>query len=261
MVDRNRGAVHFDKPAIAAGTDVVDGVGDQLLASASLSENRNSGVRGHHAPNLLEHRFQRGATAHDPLELGVSALAGSLNAVFALAHRLPPQALPVSLRHVRSKQARTRSNRTTRSKGFAKNAAAPALIARIRIFSSPCAVIKITGIAWPSSFNRDCKSRPDMPGIRMSAIRQRHSGKRPEARNSSADENALTGYPDVLSSRSSPVRTISSSSTTAITRSLILKVNPPRAYRIGSRCLVVKSFISRTNIFRRKNGTAKSERR
>src|SRR5580698_7355748 len=172
---------------------------DQLLASASLSENQNSGVRGPHALNLIEHRFQRGATAHDLLELGVSALAGLLNAVFALAHRLPPQALPVSLRHVRSKQARTRSNRTARSKGFAKNAAAPALIARIRIFSSPCAVIKIMGIAWPSSFNRDCKSRPDMPGIRMSAIRQRHSCKRPEARNSSADAKALTEYPDVLS--------------------------------------------------------------
>ena len=185
--------------------------------------------------NLLKHRFQPGATAHDLLELRVSTLADSLDAVFAIAHRLPPQALPVFLRHVRSKHARTRSNRTTRSKGFAKNAAAPALIARIRICSSPCAVIKIMGIAWPSSFNRDCKSRPDMPGIRMSAIRQRHSCMRPEARNSSADANALTGYPDVLSSRSSPVRTISSSSTTAITRSLILRINPTGAYRIGSR--------------------------
>src|SRR5260370_9881276 len=178
-VERNRGAVHFDKAASAASTDVVDGLRDQVLDSCGLSENQNSGVRGPHALNLLEHRFQPGAIAHDLLELGVSALAGSLDAVFALGHRLPPQALPVSLRHVRSKQARTRSNRTARSKGFAKNAAAPALISRIRIFSSPCAVIKIMGIAWPSSVNPDCKTRPDMPGIRMSPLRQRHSCKRP----------------------------------------------------------------------------------
>src|SRR5260370_6969671 len=164
-VERNRGAVHFDKPAIAASTDVVDGLRDQLLAGASLSENQNSGVRGPHALNLLEHRFQRGATAHDLLELGVSALAGSLNAFFALAHRLPPQALPGSLRHVRSKQARTRSNRTARSKGFAKNAAAPALIPLIRIFSSPLAVIKLMAIPCPPPFSPDCKPRPALPAI------------------------------------------------------------------------------------------------
>src|SRR5260370_9980453 len=167
-VERNRGAVHFDKAASAASTDVVDGLRDQLLASASLSENQTSGVRGPHALNLLEHRFQPGAIAHDLLELGVSALAGSLDAVFALGHRLPPQALPVSLRHVRSKQARTRSNRTARSKGFAKNAPPPALIARMRTFSPPFAVVKIMGIRWLRALMRYSKRGPSLPTCCMS---------------------------------------------------------------------------------------------
>src|SRR5260370_22418705 len=87
-VERNRGAVHFDKPPIAASTDVVDGLRDQLLASASLSENQNIGVPRPHALDFLEHRFQPGAIAHALLELVVSRLPSSLGHIVHLSPRL-----------------------------------------------------------------------------------------------------------------------------------------------------------------------------
>ena len=89
------------------------------------------------------------------------------------------------------------------------------LSARHGLFSSPCAVTKMVGIGQRSAFNLACKSRPDMPGMRMSVIRHPVSFSWPDARNSSAEANDRTVNPADLSKRCNAARNESSSSTTA----------------------------------------------
>ena len=60
-----------------------------------------------------------------------------------------------------------------RSNGFVKNSTAPSRMAWIRILASPCAVMKMIGMRHRCALSLACSSRPDMPGIRMSAHRDK----------------------------------------------------------------------------------------
>src|ERR1700732_3346593 len=75
--------------------------------------------------------------------------------------------------------------------------------------------MKMIGIAHRSVLSLACSSRPDMPGMRTSAIRQAISESRPEFSKSSADSNEIAPNPEALSRRRSASRSRSSSSTTA----------------------------------------------
>src|SRR6267142_1796368 len=75
--------------------------------------------------------------------------------------------------------------------------------------------MKMMGIRMCSALSRACSSRPDMPGMRMSAIRHEGRCGAPESRNSSADANARAGNPASLSRPCSAPRINSSSSTMA----------------------------------------------
>src|ERR1700723_2634689 len=75
--------------------------------------------------------------------------------------------------------------------------------------------MKMIGIAHRSVLSLACRSRPDMPGMRTSAIRQAISESRPEFSKSSADSNEIAPNPEALSRRRRASRSKSSSSTTA----------------------------------------------
>src|SRR4029077_1902072 len=114
-----------------------------------------------------------------------------------------------------SKATRTLSTRIVQSKGLTINFTAPPRIACNRMFSSPCAVIKIVGMGQRSAFNLACRSSPDIPGMRISEIRQPVSCCWPEFKNSSADAKDCTEKPADFSKRRTATRYDSSSSITA----------------------------------------------
>ena len=88
-----------------------------------------------------------------------------------------------------SNAARILSTRIVQSKGLTMNFTAPARIACNRMFSSSCAVIKIVGIGQLSAFNLAYRSSPDIPGMRISEMRQPVFCCWPEFKNSSAEAN------------------------------------------------------------------------
>jgi hypothetical protein len=124
-----------------------------------------------------------------------------------------PQILPARVQL--SSAARTLPSSASSSKGFARNSTAPALSACIRIFVSPCAVMKIVGILQCSAFSLACNSRPDIPGIRISAIRHAVWCCWPDFKKSSADAKAWDGNPTDFSMPCKALRIESSSSTIA----------------------------------------------
>jgi hypothetical protein len=67
-VKGNRCTVHLYKATIATGTDIVDGLRDQLLAGACFSLDQDGGTRRRHAFDLFEYRLQSGTVAYDPFE-------------------------------------------------------------------------------------------------------------------------------------------------------------------------------------------------
>jgi hypothetical protein len=67
-VKGNRCTVHFYKASIATGTDIVDGLRDQLLAGACLSLYQDSEGCRSHAFDVFECRIQRGTGVYDPFE-------------------------------------------------------------------------------------------------------------------------------------------------------------------------------------------------
>src|ERR1700730_18556606 len=75
--------------------------------------------------------------------------------------------------------------------------------------------MKMIGIAHLLVLSLACSSRPDMPGMRTSAIRQAISESRPEFSKSSADSNEIAPNPEALSRRRSASRLRSAASTTA----------------------------------------------
>jgi hypothetical protein len=80
-------------------------------------------------------------------------------------------------------------------KGLPKYATAPASNACDRSFSQMWAVRKMMGGHFPSSFNRFCKSKPFIPGIRTSVMRHDVRSTKPEARKTSADAKVSASYP------------------------------------------------------------------
>src|SRR5580704_13453978 len=190
-------------------------VRNQLLASARFPLDNNCGIRGRNPLDLLEHRFESRAVADHLLEFAPVRPLFATTESLESSHRQPPGARIQSLSAQLSRAARTLSSRTSSSNGLARNSTAPALSACIRIFVSPCAVMKIVGILQCSAFNWACSSKPDIPGIRISAIRQAVSSCWPDFRNSSADANAFEGNPTDFIMPCSALRINSSSSTIA----------------------------------------------
>src|SRR5579864_6395451 len=144
--------------------------------------------------NLLKHSFQSRTVAYNPLE---STLPIFLIARFELLQSSHKDLLGTHARWSKqvqlSRAARTFSSRTSSSKGLVRNSVAPALRACIRILASPCAVMKIVGIGQRSEFSLACSSKPDIPGMRISAIRHAVSRCSPDFKNSSAEANACAG--------------------------------------------------------------------
>jgi hypothetical protein len=77
--------------------------------------------------------------------------------------------------------------------------------------------MKMIGILHRSSFSLDWSSRPDIPGMRISEIRQPIRFSSTEPRNPSADAKATVGMPSVCIRASKASRTDSSSSIIATT--------------------------------------------
>ena len=96
-----RGAVHLDQQAAAAGAVPVDGLGDQLLADAGLAANQHRGARRRHLLHLAQDLQDRGALPGDlaarldHLDLGLEVVALRLQPVLQpLDLRVrPPQRL------------------------------------------------------------------------------------------------------------------------------------------------------------------------
>src|SRR5271156_3177031 len=211
-IQRNGCAIQLDERTSATRADVVDCTRDQLLASAGLSLDQNSGVGWRNSCDLFEHGFQGRTFADDLLEPSLGRdLFGTPNS-FESFHRGPPRALAAYWAYL-SSAARTLSSRISSSNGFVRNSTAPALNACIRISESPCAVMKMVGILQRSAFSLACSSRPEIPGIRMSAIRHAVSCCWPDSRNVSADANACAGNPTAFSRPCNATRIDSSSST------------------------------------------------
>src|SRR5689334_6455245 len=105
-------------------------------------------------------------------------------------------------------------NNASSLNGLSKYSTAPALSAWARVSSSPCAVMKITGIGVRSQTRRRCSSRPFIPGMRTSRIRQSVSARRGQLKNSSADAKVMILNPTERIRPLSDSRIESSSSTT-----------------------------------------------
>jgi hypothetical protein len=68
QIQRNGSAIQSDERVSAAGTDVVNRVRDQLLASARFSLDKHGGIRRRDPFDLFEHCFQSRTIAYDLLE-------------------------------------------------------------------------------------------------------------------------------------------------------------------------------------------------
>src|ERR1700723_3192311 len=109
--------------------------------------------------------------------------------------------------------ARTLSSRISSSNGFDRNSTAPARKACSRIFSSPCPVINMMGMLQCSAFSLACSSRPDIPGIRISAMTHPVCCLWSKARKSSAEAKSCAGRPISFMRPRRALRIDSSSST------------------------------------------------
>src|SRR4029077_11681415 len=196
--------------------EVMNRVRDQLLHGACLSLDKNRRIRRRHPYDLVEHRFQSRTFADDMLESTVISPLISTHESLHSAHRKPPGNPRARYQAQSSRAARTFSSRTSSSNALASSSTARALSACIRIFVSPCAVMKMVGILQCSALSLAWSSRPDIPGIRISAIRHAVCWCWPDLRNSSADANASDDNPTDLSMLCNALRINSSSSTIAI---------------------------------------------
>ena len=173
QIQRNGSAIQSHERASAARAEVVNRVCDQFLAGACFSLDKNRGISRRDPFNLFEHRFQSRTVAYDLLE---SALIRNLTHDSRVSAKAPTENLLARVLQFvigaqLSRAARTLPSRASSSNGFARNSTAPALNACIRIFVSPCAVMKMVGILQCSAFSLACNSSPDIPGMRISAIR------------------------------------------------------------------------------------------
>jgi hypothetical protein len=111
---------------------------------------------------------------------------------------------------------------SVRRTGFGRHATAPADRQRWRTVASVLEVMMIVGIFTPLSLNVCCNSKPLVPGICKSRIRQSGKPSAREPRNCCADSNVLVIQGRVLSSLSRAFKNERSSSTTAIKRDAFL---------------------------------------
>src|SRR6266404_4937234 len=98
--------------------------------------------------------------------------------------------------------------------GLRKKPAAPARNAWRSSSSLARALRKTMGISRPISSKRRCNSKPSIPGMLTSSIRQPVSVTRPDCRKSSADAKASARRPELLRSLRVDLLTETSSSTT-----------------------------------------------
>jgi len=69
----NGGAIDFDEGPVAAGAEIVDGAGEELLAGAGFAEEKNGGSRGGGELDLREGALESGAFANDFFKVEFSA--------------------------------------------------------------------------------------------------------------------------------------------------------------------------------------------
>jgi hypothetical protein len=91
------------------------------------------------------------------------------------------------------------ANKSCLDTGFSKKHTAPAFAASARVLAFAWPAITIVGIAWPREAKRCMSSKPDMPGMLMSVIRQEVCDAWPLRRNSSAEEYAVAFRPKAIS--------------------------------------------------------------
>src|SRR5208282_4940908 len=147
QIQWNGSTIQSHKRPPGSRADVVDRVCDEFLAGAGFSLDQHGRTGGCDAFNSFEHCFQSRTVAYDLLESALVKILISSPQNLGSCHRGPPSCLThASYWAQLSRAARTLSSRTSSSNGFVMNSTAPALKACIRIFSSPCAVMKMVGI-------------------------------------------------------------------------------------------------------------------
>src|SRR6516225_12017131 len=110
------------------------------------------------------------------------------------------------------------------SNGLLRKPTAPLSSARVRFLSSGKAVIRMTGVWYPSDRNASCNSRPLNPGICRSVIRHAVSATILDLRKASADAKVVVLYPKDSTSSRMPSRANASSSTIEINGALDIPV-------------------------------------
>jgi hypothetical protein len=133
--------------------------------------------------------------------------------LFELQGILPREDTRRRQRDCVAKAWRTNSIIVLPANGFSRKPSAPLACARLRMFCSGNAVMKMVGMWVPCAIRRSRRSRPLMPGICTSAIRQELSSTRGERRKSSADSNTKATKPSDLRRLCIAARTDASSST------------------------------------------------
>jgi hypothetical protein len=108
------------------------------------------------------------------------------------------------------------ANNLSGGTGFAKKHTAPALAALARILAFAEPPMTIVGIAWPREAKRCMSSKPDIPGMVTSVIRQAVCDAWPLRRNSSAEEYVVAIRSKAISISLIASVTDSSSSTHAM---------------------------------------------
>src|SRR4029077_15597783 len=70
-IEGNGRAIQRHEGASAAPAEIVNGAGDQLLASARFAKHQHSGIGGRHTLHFREHKFQSRAAAYDVIKLAI----------------------------------------------------------------------------------------------------------------------------------------------------------------------------------------------
>src|ERR1700745_2671829 len=125
-------------------------LGNQFFSCTRFALNQHGGIGRCNSLNLFEPRFQCRALAYNSRELALSLLLFANPNCLRALHNYPPNQpryFNPLLTTQFFKAVRTLSSSTASSKGFARNFTAPPLIACSRILSSPCALMKMVGIA------------------------------------------------------------------------------------------------------------------
>src|ERR1700683_3801533 len=94
QIERNRSAIELYVGAAAARADIVNRAGDEFLAGAGFTLEKNGGIGGRDAFDVREDGFESRATANQLLESALIAVrvpASGLES-YDCCHRAPPGA-------------------------------------------------------------------------------------------------------------------------------------------------------------------------